>query len=74
MANYLCSLKVFPNDNEKDSVRFHLSIIPKVDLMKNEETEKDYNLVSNIICCFVDYMKLLAPEVDLEENILKVLF
>jgi hypothetical protein len=55
-------------------VRNHLSKVPSVELMQKEETEKDYNLVSNIICCFVDFMKLLAPQIDLEENILKVSF
>jgi hypothetical protein len=40
--------------------------------MRDKEVEKDYQLISNLICCFVDYMKLQAPEIDFEENIIIV--
>jgi hypothetical protein len=42
--------------------------------MKSREAQLSYQLVSNIICSFIDFMKACAPKIDLPEPILHYYF
>lgn len=65
-------LKSFQTSDEQIAVTNILSQVPFLPVMRKEETEKDYQLISSLICCFIDYMRVQAPQIDFDENILIV--
>ncbi len=65
-------LKSFQTSDEQIAVTNILSHVPFLPVMRKEETEKDYQLISSLICCFIDYMRVQAPQIDFDENILIV--
>jgi hypothetical protein len=67
-------LKSFPSSEEQNAVRNILAQVPFLPIIRKEETEKDYQLISSLICCFIDHMRLQAPQIDFDENILIVKF
>jgi hypothetical protein len=69
---HLSGLKMFLNSDEQEKVKNLLNIVPDLKVMQNEQVERDYQLISNLICCFVDFMKILAPQIELEEPKIKV--
>jgi hypothetical protein len=63
---------MFHDAEEKERVKNIFIIISGLKMIKTEEIERDYQLISNLICSFVDFMKILAPNILLEPIIIKV--
>ena len=40
--------------------------------MKKGDIARDYQLISNLLCSFVDFMRILAPLVAFQPSILEV--
>jgi hypothetical protein len=59
-------------ENEKDKLIEILSQISELKKMEEDEVRRDYQLISNTICTFVDFMKIRAPSIDLESSVIKV--
>jgi len=59
-------------ENEKEKLIEILSQISELKKMEEDEVRRDYQLISNTICTFVDFMKIRAPSVDLESSVIKV--
>ena len=69
---FLSSIKQFHDEDEKEGVKTILEKISKLNKINEDEYQRDYQLISNMIICFVDFMRLMAPSVELELDVTKV--
>ncbi len=69
---YLSGMKKL--DREENNMVDILIKTSKLKIFNNEEIEIDFQLISNMIICFVDYMKLRAPNSDFKDETVKVKF
>lgn len=74
MSLFLASLKAMQSNEERQIVLENLVNLSKIfkKIAKESDVLNEYQVVSNLICAFVDYMKLVAPELKFENSTLSV--
>ena len=68
---YLSEIKNL-SDDYLEILTLIFKTIPNIPILNDENLFQDYQIVSNLICSFIDFIKLRIPDLLLEHTDLKV--
>ena len=72
MAKYLSSLNTFENDTIRDNLKLFFISLKKLQIISDKNITTECVVISNIICCFIDFIGIQAPDIIFENEELEV--